>query len=74
MALVVKNLPINAGDTRDLGLFPGLGISLEEGMETHSVIHAWRIPWMKNSSRPQSIGQQRGEHNESDLANTHTFY
>ena len=27
MALVVKNLPVNAGDIRDLGLIPGLGRS-----------------------------------------------
>jgi len=25
MVLVVKNLPANAGDTRDVGLIPGLG-------------------------------------------------
>ena len=74
MALVVKNPPANAGDVRDLGLFSGLGRSLEEGMETHSSIHAWRIPWIEDSGRPQSIGQQRVEHNESDLANTYTFY
>ena len=28
----------------DLGLIPGLGRSLEEGMATHSNILAWRIP------------------------------
>ena len=28
---VVKNLPASAGDTRDTGLIPGLGRSLEEG-------------------------------------------
>ena len=27
MALVVKNLPANAGDIRDVGLIPGLGRS-----------------------------------------------
>ena len=27
MALVVKNLPANAGDTRDVGLIPGSGRS-----------------------------------------------
>ena len=25
VALVVKNLPVNAGDTRDVGSIPGLG-------------------------------------------------
>ena len=41
VALVVKNLPANAGD---LGLIPGLERPLEEGMATHSSILAWRIP------------------------------
>ena len=38
---MVKILPANVGD---LGLIPGLGRSLEEGMATHSSILAWRIP------------------------------
>ena len=32
--LVVKNLPANAGDTRDLGSIPGLGIS--SGVGNHN--------------------------------------
>ena len=31
MVLVVKNLPANAGDTRDTGPVPGLGRSPREG-------------------------------------------
>ena len=31
MVLVVKNLPANAGDARDLGLIPGSGKSPGEG-------------------------------------------
>jgi len=31
VALVVKNLPANAGDARDAGLIPGLGRSPGEG-------------------------------------------
>ena len=31
MALVIKNLPANAGDVRDPGLVPGLGRSPGEG-------------------------------------------
>ena len=31
MALVVKNLPANTGDVRDMGLIPGLGRSPGEG-------------------------------------------
>ena len=45
MALVVKNLPANTGDIRDMGSIPGSGRSPGgEGMATHSSILAWRIP------------------------------
>ena len=37
---MVKNLPANAEDTRDVGSTP-----LEEEMATHSSILAWRTPW-----------------------------
>ena len=33
--LVVKNLPANAGDARDVGLIPGSGSSPGEGNGTH---------------------------------------
>jgi len=52
--LVVKNLPANAGDIRDLGLIPGSGRSPE--MATNSNILAWRIPWTEEPGRLQSIG------------------
>ena len=42
MVLVVKNLPVNAGDIRDVGFIPGSGRSLEEGMTTHFSILSWR--------------------------------
>ena len=32
---------------------------LEEGMETHSSILAWRIPWTKKPGGLQSIESQR---------------
>ena len=38
VALVVKNLPANAGDTRDAVLILSLEDPLEEGMATHSSI------------------------------------
>ena len=34
--IVVKNLPANAGDSRDAGSIPGSGWSLKEEMATHS--------------------------------------
>ena len=39
VARVVKNLPANAGDIRDAGSIPGLGIPLE-GMATHTSVLA----------------------------------
>ena len=44
MPLVVKNMPANAGEIKDVGSIPGLEDPLEEGMATHSSILAWRIP------------------------------
>ena len=41
---MVKNLPASPGDIRDMGLIPGSGRSLEEGMATPFHILAWRIP------------------------------
>ena len=43
MALVVKNLPADAGDVREASLIPGSGRS--QGMAAHSIVLAWRIPW-----------------------------
>ena len=38
MALVVKNLPVNAGDERDMSLIPESGRSPGGGHATHSSI------------------------------------
>ena len=57
--LVVKNLPANAGDIRDVGLISGLGRSLEEGKATQSSSLAWRIPGIGETGRLQFIGSQR---------------
>ena len=59
VALVVKNPPVNARDIRDVGLLPGQEGPLEEGLTTHSIILAWRIPWTEELGQPQSIGLQR---------------
>ena len=32
---------------------------LEKGMATHSIILAWRIPWMEEPGGLQSVGSQR---------------
>ena len=56
MAIVVKNLPVNAGDkamqVRSLGGEDPLG----EGMATHSSILAWRLPWIEEPGGLQSMG------------------
>ena len=40
---MVKNLPANVGNIRDLGSIPGREDPVEKEMETHSGILAWRI-------------------------------
>ena len=45
MVLMVKNLPANEGNIKDMGLIPESERSPEEEMATHSSILAWRIPW-----------------------------
>ena len=48
---VVKSLPVDAGDTRDLLHFQSLGQEdpLEEEMATHSSVLAWEIPWTEGA-------------------------
>ena len=41
---VVRNLPANAGDVRDVGSIPGSGRSPGGGHGNHSSILSWRIP------------------------------
>ena len=36
---------------------------LEKAMATHSSILAWKIPWMEEPGRLQSMGSQRIGHN-----------
>ena len=51
----IKNLPA----TQETGVRSlGWEDPLEEGMETHSSILAWRIPWTEELGRFQSIGLQ----------------
>jgi len=57
---VVKNLPVNSGDTRDMGLIPGLARS--PGVGTHSNILTWKISWTEEPVRQQSMGLQKVGH------------
>ena len=56
MSLVVKNLPSNADDIRDVSLILGQEDALEEGVSTHSRILAWKIPWTEEPGGLQSMG------------------
>ena len=57
---MVKDLPANAGDVRDVGLIPGLGRSPGEGHGSQSSILAWRIiPWTEEAGGLQSMWLQR---------------
>ena len=55
----VKNLPAMQ-ETRVSSLDGG--DLLEEEIETHSSILAWRIPWTEEPGRLQSMGLQRVRH------------
>ena len=59
---MVKNLPANAGDVRDMGSILDPEDPLEKGMATHSNILAWRILWTEEPGGFQSIGFQRVRH------------
>ena len=50
VVLVVKNLPTNAGDSRDLGSIPGFGRSPGVGSATHFNILTRKIPWTEEPS------------------------
>ena len=62
MVPVVKNLPANAGDTKDAGSNLGQEDPPEEGMATHSSIFAWRTPWTEEPGGLHSMGSQRVGH------------
>ena len=68
VALVVKNLPANAGGVRDTVWSLGQEDPLEKELATHSSILAWRIPLTEEPGRLQSMGLQRVVHDWSNLA------
>ena len=59
LAQTVKRLPAVC-NTRLRSL--GREDSLEKEMATHSSILAWKIPWMEEPGRLQSMGLQRVRH------------
>ena len=68
----IKNLPVNAGDIRNMISILGLGNSLDKSRETHSCILAWRIPWTDEPGGLQSMELQRARQHWTSLACRHT--
>ena len=62
VAQMVKHLP-TMQETRVQSL--GQEYLLEEEMAAHSSILAWKIPWMEEPGRLQSMGLQRLEHDSA---------
>ena len=63
MAQWVKNPPAMQ-ETQDTWVqLLGQEDPLEKGIETHSSILAWRIPWTEEPGGQQSTGSQRAGHN-----------
>ena len=60
---MVKNLPANAGDARDVGLIPESGIFPGIEKSIHSSILAWIIPWTEEPGL-QPMGSLRVRHTE----------
>ena len=56
---ISKGSAWNAGDT---GWSLDLGDSLEKEMATHASTLAWKVPWMEEPGRLQSMGLQRVGH------------
>ena len=59
--LVVKNLPVNAGNVIDAGSIPWSGGSPEEG-DANLLFLPRESPWTEETSRLQSVGSHRGGH------------
>ena len=58
---MVKNLPANTGDLRDMSSVLRWGRSPEKGTVTHSSILVWRIPWTEESGGLQSMGVSQSQ-------------
>ena len=72
VSLVLKNLPANAGDIREILVQP---LDWEDPREEVTAIHfnilAWGIPWTEEPHSVQSIVLHRAGHNWRDLAHMH---
>ena len=59
---MVKNLPANAGDIRNVVLIPGLGRASGKGNGHPLNYSCLEKPWTEEPGRLQSIGPQRVRH------------
>ena len=55
---MVKNLPANAEDTRNVGFTLGWEDPLEKEMATHSSNLDWKLPWTEEPGGVWSMGSQ----------------
>ena len=55
---MVKDLPANAGDIRDVGSIPGSRRFLGGGHGNLLQYSSWGIPWKEEPGRLQSMGSQ----------------
>ena len=72
---VVKNMPVNAGGPRDVGLIPGSGRSPGTGKGKYCSILAWKIPWTEEPTVhrvTKSQMQQRACTHTHTHTDTHT--
>ena len=74
MALVVKNPPAHAGDTRDSGPILGSGRSPGVGNGTHSCILAWKNSMDRGASWATVYGVKKSWTRLSTNTHTHTQY
>ena len=58
---MVKNLPANAGGSREVGSILSQEHPLEEEMATHSSILAWEILWTEEPGGLQSMGSRKSQ-------------
>ena len=63
----------SACDTGDQGLILDCEIPLEKGMEIHSSILAWRIPWTEKPGGRQSMGRKELDMTEQLTHIIHTW-
>ena len=62
---MVKNLPANAGDIRDVGSISDQEDPLQKEMATQSRLLAWRITRTEEPGGLQSMGSQTVRHTEA---------